>query len=58
MKEIQKLIKQVFTDYEYDDENFIITPHVENLEKILLQKIAEKKQIPLKTELGRKLAAI
>jgi hypothetical protein len=39
--EIQKVIKQVFIDYEYDDENFLITPHIEKLEKILLQKVTE-----------------
>lgn len=47
MTELQKLIKQVFTDYEYDDENFITTPHIENLEKILLQKATEMQTNPV-----------
>ena len=56
MTEIQKLIKQVFTDYEYDDENFITTPHIENLEKILLQKVAQMQANPVENRVMLKIA--
>jgi len=41
MTKIQELIKQIFTDYEYDDEHFITTPHILELEKILLEKVSQ-----------------
>ena len=39
MTELQKIIKEVFTEFEYDDEHFITTPKVVELEKLLLEKV-------------------
>ena len=40
--EIIVMIKKVFDDYEYDDEDFIITPHLECIEMLLQNKLKNK----------------
>ena len=47
IKEIRKELEKVFNDYEYDDEDYVITPHILELEKqaqqIIKQYLGEEK---------------
>lgn len=45
---MKNIIEEVFENYEYDDENFIITPHLENIKKLLLEKQGQHETVVIR----------
>ena len=40
-----EFIERIFDEYEYDDEHFIITPHIENIKNLLIGEIESQVKI-------------